>query len=140
MVRKLWPGSIGGGLVLLLTVGGCGILETDTGRPDRARLILDEASTTSLEVSTSLNFVVTEGNTINFEDLTVDTVAVPFDQTYEIGQYARFYVLVTNVEDETISFHMKVTIDGKSWYNEQKTLESGKTAQFVYRYREPILF
>jgi hypothetical protein len=140
MVRKFWPGSIGGALVLLLTVGGCGILETESGRPDRARLTLDDASTTSLEVQTSLNFLVTEGNTINFEDLNVDTVAVPFDQTYDIGQYARFYVLVTNVEDGTVSFRMKVSIDGENWYNEQKTLEPEETANFVYRYREPILY
>ena len=140
MVRKPLMGGIVGASVLLLVLSGCGIFTTDSGRPDKARLTLDQSDSPSLEISTSLNFIVTEGQTLNFQDFSVDTVSVPFDQTYEIAQYLRFYVKATNILSEPATFRMRLTIDGESWLNEQMALDPEETAEFVYRYQEPFLY
>ncbi len=140
MVNKNRIRAMTRALALLLMVSGCGILDTEEGEPRAVEFVLDKSSTPSLETSISLNFLVSGGNTLSFEDLTVDTVAVPFQQTYDISRLLRFYVLVTNIEPEVATFHMKVSIDGRSWYDENKTLASGETAQFVYRFQAPVIY
>jgi hypothetical protein len=140
MVNKSWIRVMSGALALLLMVSGCGILETEEGEPKEVVFILDQSDTPSLETSIALNFLVSGSNSISFEDLTVDTVSVPFQQVYDISRLLRFYVLVTNIEPEVANFHMKVSIDGKKWYDEDKTLASGETAQFVYRYHSPVIY
>lgn len=138
-----WKRGIGGllgvGLTLVLLQGCDSLTGTDT--PTRARLVLsDQTGALPVELTTSLNFLVGEGGNLSFEDLTVDTVSVPFDETYNIEQHQRFYIMATNIQDETQSFRMKVTIDGRSWYDEVKTLAPEETAQFVYRYQDPRVF
>jgi len=140
MTKKAWTTRFVGASVLLLMVSGCGIFDTVSREPERARLTVDQSDTPSLELSTSLNFLVTEGNNISFEELNVDTVSVPFNQEYDIRNHLRFYVQATNVQTEDISFRMKVVIDAKTFYNEQKTLEPGETAQFLYRYQAPNIY
>lgn len=133
-------GGIVGASVLLLMLSGCDILTTDSGRPDKARLILDQSDFPSLEISTSLNFIVTESQALNFQDLTVDTVSVPFDRIYDISNHIRFYVKATNIQPQTVSFRMRLTIDGESWLNEHRTLQPEETVEFVYRYQEPFIY
>ncbi len=140
MMKKAWTTRFVGASVLLLMVSGCGIFDTVSGEPERARLTVDQSDTPSVELSISLNFLVTEGNNISFQELNVDTVSVPFNQEYDIRNHLRFYVQATNVETEDITFRMKVMIDAKTFYNEQKTLEPGETAQFLYRYQAPNIY
>ena len=140
MANKSWIRPIVGAGVLLLAGSGCGILETEEGEPKEVSFTLDQSDTPSLETSISLNFLVSENNSLSFEDLTVDTVSAPFHQVYDISRLLRFYVVVTNIEPEVANFHMKVSIDGKKWYDEDKTLESGETAQFVYRFQAPVIY
>jgi hypothetical protein len=140
MVNKSWIRPIVGAGILLLAGSGCGILETEEGEPKEVSFTLDQSDTPSLETSISLNFLVSENNTLSFEDLTVDTVSVPFQQVYDISYLKRFYVVVTNIEPEVANFRMKVSVDGRKWYNEDKTLESGEIAHFVYRYQAPTIY
>lgn len=140
MVNKRWFRPSVGGFVLLLVASGCGIFETEQGEPEEVTFILDQSDAPTLETSISLNFLVSENNSLSFEDLTVDTVSVPFQQTYDISRLLRFYVLVTNVEPEVANFHMRVSIDQKKWYDEDKSLEPGETAQFVYRFQAPVIY
>jgi hypothetical protein len=141
-MRGLIGGSGAGRLLGIalgfLALSGCDSL-TSSGGPEKARLVLDGSDPSPVEVTTSLNFLVSESQELSFQDLTVDTVAIPFQQTYDIEDFKRFYVLATNIQDQDQQFRMRVTIDGESWYNETKVLEPGETAQFVYRYTEPYL-
>lgn len=122
----------------LLVFNGCDSL-TDSGAPSKARLEIEGSDPFPVELTTSLNFLVSESQDLTFQDLTVDTVSIPYKKTYDIEDFRRFYVMATNIQDQAQSFRMKVSIDGESWYNEEKTLEPGETAQFVYRYTEPYL-
>ena len=126
--------------VLTFALVGCGIFETVRKEPKQATLMIDQITGPSVEVTTSIDFLVTSGNRINFEQVTVDTISTDIDRQYDIRDNLRFYVLATNVLEEAISFRMRVWIDDKSWYNEEKTLTEGETAQFVYRYSSPTLY
>jgi hypothetical protein len=125
-------------LVLLLT--GCGIFESVKKEPKQASLSIDQINGPSVEVTTSIDFLVTQGNRINFEEISVDTISAELNRDYDIRDNLRFYVLATNVLEQTVSFRMRVWIDDKSWYNEEKTLAEGETAQFIYRYSSPVLY
>jgi hypothetical protein len=143
MRGKAWRSRIGrvflAGLAMAVLLG-CDSL-TSSKLPSEARLMLsDQSGTLPVEISTSRNFLVTEGGNISFEEFIVDTVSIPFDQTYNIEDHLRFYVMATNVQDETQSFRMKVTIGENNKYNEIKTLAPGETAQFIYRYQDPRVF
>jgi hypothetical protein len=140
MSRKRTLGSALLLLPVLLFSVGCGILTTEAGRPESARVVLSQADGLPLRLDTSLNFIVTQSQELNFQELSVDTVTVPFEKDYDIRQYLRFYVRATNIQPETVTVRMRVNIDGESWYNEMKTLATDETAQFVYRYREPAIF
>lgn len=140
------PGMIGGrrggwllGVALgLFALSGCGSL-TESGSPSKARLEIEGSDPLPVELTISLNFLVNESQDLSFQDLTVDTVSMPYKKTYDIEDFRRFYVMATNIQDQVQEFRMKVSIDGDSWYNEAKSLEPGETAQFVYRYTEPYL-
>lgn len=140
MIDKAWIARGAGASALFLFIAGCSAFESVSGEPERAYLTVDQSSSPTLELTTSLNFLVTQGNVLSFEDLSVDTVSVPFNQEYDIREHLRFYVLATNIEDQTISFRMRVRVDDRTWYNEEKSLEPGETAQFVYRYSAPPLY
>ena len=140
MVRKIrWVRFLGAS-VLLYTLTGCGIFESVTKEPKQARLSIDQISGPSVEVSTSIDFIVVQGNRFAFEELVVDTIAAEISRNFDISDNLRFYTLATNIHAETISFRMRIWIDDKSWYNEVKTLTEGETAQFVYRYQAPIIY
>jgi hypothetical protein len=126
--------------VLLFVLAGCGIFESVRRDPKQAQLSIDQLDGPSVEVTTSVDFLVTQGNRISFEDMTVETITADINRTYDIRERLRFYVLAENVLEETVTFRMRVWIDDKSWYNEVKTLTEGETAQFIYRYSEPALY
>jgi hypothetical protein len=140
MVRVFRYGGQAGALGLLGMLMACGILDTEERRPEKARVILDESNAEVIELQISRNFFVSENRTLSFQDLNTDTISLPMDQVYDIRQHARLYVRVTNILDVPISVHIKITIDGKNWYNETKPLDPEEDAQFVYRYQEPSIY
>jgi hypothetical protein len=92
-----------------------------------------------MELLVSQNFLVSE-EAVQLIDFTVDTVSVPFDQTYGLGAPARFYVQAKNISEQTIIVRFKVVLEPRTWMDENKTLAPGEKAEFVYRYNEPVFY
>jgi hypothetical protein len=134
------PWRIFAGIVCALALFGslaCSSL-TDPGRPKNARVVLTGSPSVTLELVTSQNFLVTEG-TVQLVTTAVDTATVPVDRTFRLGVPARFYVRSTNLEDHTVTVTMKVFIGGRIWHNESKSLATGESVEFIYRYDEPVI-
>ena len=124
-----------GALLLLPFLSGCS-MATDLSNPEWARIVLSASSTFSLELLTSQKFLVTE-SAVSLMESSTDTVTVPFDKTYALEAPARFYVQVTNVTQQTVSFHLKVLLEDRTWVDEDRTVASGEKVEFVYRYDMP---
>lgn len=125
----------GGALLLLPFLSGCS-LSTDLSNPEWARIILSADSNFSLELLMSQKFLVTEAS-VQLMESTTDTISVPFDKTYMLGSPARLYVQLTNVGQGSVSFHVKVVMEEKTWMDEDRALAPGEKMEFVYRYDMP---
>lgn len=118
---------------------GCGDI-TDSGRPGKARFLLDGPESATMDLMTSQDFFIRQDGGIEFQSTDTMSVTVPFDETVPLGAPARFYISAANSGEQAQVFTMKVWIGGKSWYNETKILEPGDDFEFVYRYNEPGIY
>ena len=132
---RRWPAAVA--VLLLLGLVACSSV-TDLRRPKTARVVLSGSPPATLELLTTQDFLVTEGS-VQLFDTSTDTVSVPFDRTFSLGVPARFYGQITNVATQGASITMKIFIAERTWYNEQKSLAPGESAEFVYRYDEPAI-
>jgi hypothetical protein len=135
--RASWLVAGVAGVVLLLGTVACSSV-TDLRRPKTARVILSGPPSTTLQLTTTANFLVTEGS-VQLIGPSTDTVTVPFDQVYPLGSPARFYVQATNLASQAVTITMKVFIDERTWYNEQKSLAPDESVELIYRYDEPAI-
>lgn len=134
-----WLLRLLGILVLGVFLQACSDI-TSSGRPGKARFLLEGTEDTGMTVMTSQNFFVGQDGGLDFQSLDTLSVTVPYDETVLLGSPARFYISAANAEGESMVFTMKVWIGGEPWYNETRILEPGDDFEFVYRYNEPGIF
>ena len=111
-------------LVAILTpVMACGILDSDSGPPDNARVAITGTSVNSLEVVTSTRFSYTSdagGNPVAVlveSDTVFIDPAAGHDEVYSIAPDNAFLVRLTNPDTTTAVVTMDVWIDDKLEYN-----------------------
>jgi hypothetical protein len=118
----------------ILVLVGC---STSTGRPDTARLRVTGEDGRLIELVTSTEFLLTDG-TLTFIESDTSMVTSPYDETYRLGEPARFHVTGYNVEPDTSAFRVRVWIDDKEWFDDAKVLAEGETFEFTYTFTEPF--
>ncbi|MDP2955415.1 MAG: hypothetical protein Q8N53_03260 [Longimicrobiales bacterium] len=139
MRAKTYVSALARGAWLLLPfLSGCS-MGTNLDRPEWARVILTAPSALSVELLVSQKFLVTEGS-VQLIESTTDTVTLPFDKTYTLGAPPRFYFWVRNTTQQSVSLHMKVLLEERTWADEDKVVAPGEKVEFIYRYDEPIIY
>ncbi len=123
-------------LVSLIAVASCAGLDEV---PEGARVTVEGPSSTALVLVTSNNFLVIRDSDTGEERLqltTSDTVAVtpPFDETYLLGEFQRFYVRLANLEAEPVLARMRVLLDSKVAYDREAELVEDTFMEYSYRY------
>lgn len=131
-------------LTLWLSLSGCDLFAPD--RPEEARLNLQGAEGTVVLLVTSANFIsqraaifengVAIGDTLSvvlFESDTVE-VALPFEQTYDISQFERFYAEIQRPEPATDLLYSRVWIDN-DLRMDKRPLATEETVVFSYDFR-----
>lgn len=145
VIRGMWEDrgwkmlAVLGVLALGFVLQACSGI-TSSGRPGKARFLLEGPESAAMTVMMSQAFFVREDGGLDFQSLDTKSVTVPIDETVDLGEPARFYISASNAGEAPQVFTMKVWIGGKIWYNETKILDPGEDFEFVYRYNEPGLY
>lgn len=134
------PGRTGHGRRILLSLSVAGLVwgcdtSTDLRRPRHAHVHLSGVAS-RVEMTTAQRFLLTAG-TLQLIEPAVDTVAPPFARTYPLGAPARFYVQTRNLHPSPAVVRLRVRIDERTWYDEERLLAPGEMLEFLYRYDEP---
>lgn len=134
--------------IALLHVGACDAL-TGPGEPEEVRVTIESSDTRTIALVTSMQFVMVRdpdcpGCERQVQLVSADTSisALPFDRTYRFNSRQQFFVEASPPPGDTANLSMRVTIDGRVWYDDARRLlpsgEGGKqeTLQFVYNFRQ----
>ena len=133
----------------LILTSACGWLHPG-GPPDEAFVEITSDDVSQFVVFVSQNFrqIEDEGCAgepdcpVHLVILSADTLVVsgPYASTIDIAESQRLYIETHPVDDVEAIVSMKVTIDGRDWYDDLKLLQpttaSGEreTLRFVYEY------
>lgn len=131
-------------------LGACDLLNTPGGEPEEVAIHIESSDVSDVNVVTSMNFLVIPNSECpeecpeNIELVQADTAnpAVPFDEAYRFTDRLQFFVEAFPSGDQPVTLSMRVTIDGRVWYDDFRTLappdggSDRETLRFVYRYRE----
>lgn len=123
-----------------LGVSGCGILDDQEPRRERANVVIQGTSPVPLSLITSSEFVI-ETDPETFEQTAVllvsDTVEItpPFDDTYRIDAFERFLVRLVNADSAVASIRMQVLVDGSLEYDQAADMSQGASLEFSFTVR-----
>ncbi len=129
-------------VVTLLSAPACDVLTGSAEREEAEVEITALASAQAVTMVTSTLFSVVSGGDVVLLEADTQVVALPFLRTFRLDGGNRFFVSVGPSEPgDTASVHMAVDIDGRSWFDEERTLgvDSIGTMTFVYRFSQPVL-
>lgn len=128
-----------GALLAAASLGGCDAITGGRSAPEEARVRIESVDVTQASTVTSTLFSI-QGSEVELLTADSQTVALPFEGTFGLGDAHRFYVLARPDSAGTPSLRMRVWIDGKSWYDEARTfgVDSVDALEFIYRYSEPV--
>lgn len=112
------------------SVPGCdSIVSTDAHVARAARVVITGTSPVPLELLTSTDFTAVKnpdtGETVyTLNTSSAETISVPFDRTFQLNGSDRFFVRLTNADQNaTAAVRMQVLVDGKSMYDVNATLK-----------------
>jgi len=127
-------------LQVLVFVAIAGLASCDDPAPQSARVTLSSDDVNSVELVTSVDFIVNGGG-LQVVRADTQSVAVPFDASFPLGGADRFYVAGGPANGEG-TLRMEVRIDDTSWYDRQRLFgtDSVSAMEFVYRFNVPQLF
>jgi len=134
--RRSWRGL---GVVLTATcLAGCDAITGGRSAPEEARVRLESVEVSQARAVTSTVFTI-QGAEVELLTADSQTVALPFEDVFELGSTQRFYVLARADSAGMPSLRMRVWIDGKAWYDEARVfgVDSIQSLEFIYRYSEP---
>jgi hypothetical protein len=125
------------------------------GEPEELSLQVEATGATQVHLVTSTQWVYQqdpaceagEGQTcpevIRVFAADTSTVAVPLNRTLRFTSDNKYLVEVYPTGGASATLRMRIEIDGKEWYNDQRQLTPvngvPQTLQFVYQWREPTL-
>lgn len=128
------------GLSVVLTatcLAGCDAITGGRSAPEEARVRLESVEVTEARTVTSTLFAI-QGAEVELLTADSQTMALPFEDVFELGSTQRFYVLARADSAGMPSLRMRVWIDGKAWYDEARVfgVDSLQALEFIYRYSE----
>lgn len=146
--RRTALALVAGGMLPL--VGACDLLNAPGGEPERVTVVLESSDVSDVGMVTSMDFLMVpdpecpEDCPETIELVRADTTnpALPFNRTYEFSSQLQFFVEAFPATDQEVTLTMRVTIDGRVWYDNFRTLNppgddgEPETIRFVYRYSE----
>lgn len=129
-----------------LMVSSCDTLSPD--RPEEATVRLEGIEGATVQIITSANFLsqrnalydpetrVLLGDTVNVLLLVADTtfVTLPFEQTYDIRQFEKFYAEIQRVDPDGDGLYSRVWIDSDLRMDKRPFVEE-ETVVFTYDFR-----
>ena len=125
--------------LLVAVMGGCGSISSSP-TPESARVHMESADASAVDLVTSVLFSV-RGGGVELLEADTQRVSLPFDDDFTLSEAQRFYVSVAPVEAMAATLHMRVWIDGESWYDSTRPLggEEAGSMEFVYRFTQPVI-
>lgn len=114
--------------------------------PEEVTVWVRSEDVDAAEVVTSMNFFRTADGDVALVEADTAAVALPFRQTWGFTSRQRFFVETYLAGADTATLSLRVDIDGKTWYDDFRTLTSTggeeggpETLRFVYEFTEPSL-
>ncbi len=149
-MRRISWGWMGGRRTLLGSAAAMTVLAgaacdslTHSAEREVAEVSIDAlASASSVRMITSTVFSVVEAGDVVLIEADTQVVSLPLLRQFTLEELNRFYISIAAVAaGDTASVRMQVKIDGKSWFDEQRTLSADSTGvmTFVYRFSQPGL-
>lgn len=125
---------------VLLSAGGCGLVEDPT--PNEARLTVHGDAGKEVRIIVSSRFVASvneigQTRVVIFEADTLFTT-LPFDRRYVIEQDQRFFAEASRLDTDLESLQMQVHVDGRREFDEGGALIEGSPYRFVYTFNQQI--
>ena len=144
------------GVFTMAAFTGCNSLGLG-GEPEELRIQVEGTGVTQVRLVTSTQWVYQpdpaceqrDGQTcpevVRVFAADSPTVALPLNRTLRFTQDLKYLIEVFPAGGEAATLKMRIDIDGKEWYNDQRQLPATpaggvpQTLQFIYQWREPTL-